>query len=151
MQRRLAELPDPLQGLRDLARFPVQLVFVMHVLIATPAAATEVRTLRRRPLRRRLHHPNECSLGKRFLFLNDPRRDSLTLDCEGNKDRFSCGARNAFSAERDVVDDQLKLALHRLGSHVRQRIVGRPLASPHSNTPVQAGEAGALQEGLEVL
>ncbi len=108
-QRRLAEFSDALQGLRDLARFPVQLMLVAHVLVTASAASAKVRARRRSALRGCLQHRNELRFGERFFFAHDPRRDSLALDRERNEDRLAFGASDAFAAKSDVVDHQLRV------------------------------------------
>ena len=46
-QRRFAEFADALQGLPDLARFPMELMLVTHVLVTAAAAPREIRAWRR--------------------------------------------------------------------------------------------------------
>ena len=103
-QGRLAKFSDAPQRLFDLARFPVQLMLVAHVLIAASAAAPEIGTARCRALRRGCEHLDEFCFRERFLFPNDPGGDPLALDRKWNKNRLARSPANAFAAKGDVVD-----------------------------------------------
>ena len=111
-QGRLAEFADALEGLFHLARFPVELVLVLHVLVTAPAAAPEIRTARLNPMRRGFPHPHEFGLGEGFFLSHDLSGDVFAFDRERNEDRLAIGAPDAFAAKGDVVDDQVHFALH---------------------------------------
>src|SRR5438876_3557984 len=95
----LCDATDPPHRLLYLSRLQFELMRIADVLIAAPAASTEVRTFGRDALRRSLPHFDQFAFGKLLFLPRDFCRDALALDREWNKDRFAFIARDAFAAE----------------------------------------------------
>jgi hypothetical protein len=64
----IAEFPNPLQSLRDLPRFPMELMLVADVLIAAPAAPSKIRAGWRHTLDGRLQDGDQLRFHECFLF-----------------------------------------------------------------------------------
>ena len=63
-------------------------------------------------MRRGFFHAQKLGFGEMLFRPRDARDDFLAIDCERNKNRFAIHAPDALSAESDVVDRKLHLALH---------------------------------------
>ena len=63
-QWRFAEFPDALQSLRDLTRFPMELMLVAHVLVAAAAAPSKIGAGWRHTLGGRLQDGDQLRFGE---------------------------------------------------------------------------------------
>ena len=102
------ETADSLERLFDLSRFDFELVLVTDVLVAAPAASTEVRTFGRDAMRGRFEQGLQLRFSEMLFLANNSCRDAFAINRIGNEDCLAVFARDAFPAKGDVFDLQLQ-------------------------------------------
>jgi hypothetical protein len=102
--RNAFEFSDSLKNIADLARFNLELVRVIDVLIGATAAATEIWARRLDPMPRSFAKIDNFGFGELFFLAGDFCRDQFAVDRERNENSLAIFARDSLSAERDVLD-----------------------------------------------
>jgi hypothetical protein len=95
----------------DLARFDLELVRIIDVLISAAAATAEIRAARLNAVRRRFENFEQSRFRELFFLAHDPRRDALATDRERNENGLALMSRDSAAAKRNLVD--LKFDLRR--------------------------------------
>lgn len=102
--RNIFEFSDSLKNVADLARFYLDLMRVIEVLIGATAAAAEIWARRLDPMRRPFAKIDNLGFGELFFLSGDLCRDQFAIDRERNENGLAVFPRDSLSAERDVLD-----------------------------------------------
>ena len=102
--RNIFEFSDSLKNVTDLARFYLELMRVIDVLIGATAATSEVRTRRLDPMWRALAKIDNLGFGELLFLARNSCRDQLGFDGKRNENGLAVFASDSLSAERDVLD-----------------------------------------------
>ena len=102
--RNIFEFSDSLKNVAHLARFYLELMRVIDVLVGATAAMTEVRTRRLDSMRRALAKIDNLRFGELFFLSGDFYRGQFPIDRERNENGLAVVPRDSLSAERDVLD-----------------------------------------------
>ena len=98
------EFPNSLENIANLARFDLELVGVVDVLVGTAATSAEIWARSLHAVRRRMFEIDNFGFSELFLLADDFCQDTFAVDRERNKNGFALIARDSLSAKSNVVD-----------------------------------------------
>ena len=102
--RNAFEFSDSLKNVADLARFNLELMRVIDVLIGATAALAEVRARRLDSMGRPFAKIDHLGLGELFFLAGDFCGNQFAIDRERNENGLAVVPRDSLPAERDVLD-----------------------------------------------
>ena len=82
-------------------------MFVVHVLVGTPAATAKIGALRCDATRGAFLNFNQLRIGELFFLAQDLSGNRFTLDCIRNKDSFPLFPADPFPAKGNVLNFQI--------------------------------------------
>src|SRR5213083_515948 len=106
----ILQFADSLERIAHLSPFNRNLMLVIDMMIRAAAASAEIWALWRDAIRRTLLNFDQICFGELLLFPDDFGGNQFALNGVRNKNGFALFPSDAFSAERDVLNFQIREA-----------------------------------------